>query len=326
MGLHPDQATDAILDAALALGKPFAVVPCCVFARLFPHRTLYLPHDEVGDSKGGGVSASDPAASSHVAVRVESYPALVRHLLQRAAQGSGVGAGELPAGSRWWAEWHGTGPGGGAGVGPARAVGGEGSGTGSGGEEEVGRGQGSGVGDGSMGEEGGHRAGWGSPTTAPGRSEDPPLAVSALRLLDDAAAAWGREAQQQQRQELEQQQAEEEHRRHGDMLSPTESHRFPRDTGQAAVHEARSYAVEHGAGPLHGGTGDPVSNGWLSGMMLRQGCSAAEDERGGPRLAAVSGEHATAEPHAEPGGVGWRVGITRLGFEGANQVVFRLRA
>ena len=38
--LQPDQALDAIVDAALALGKPFAVVPCCVFSREFPNRRL----------------------------------------------------------------------------------------------------------------------------------------------------------------------------------------------------------------------------------------------------------------------------------------------
>ena len=27
-----------VVDAALALGKPFAVVPCCVFPELFPDR------------------------------------------------------------------------------------------------------------------------------------------------------------------------------------------------------------------------------------------------------------------------------------------------
>ena len=37
-GLHPDQATDAIVDAALRAGKPFAVVPCCVFPALFAAR------------------------------------------------------------------------------------------------------------------------------------------------------------------------------------------------------------------------------------------------------------------------------------------------
>ena len=38
VGMHPDQATGAIVEAAIELGKSFAVVPCCVFARLFPHR------------------------------------------------------------------------------------------------------------------------------------------------------------------------------------------------------------------------------------------------------------------------------------------------
>ena len=40
VGLHPDQASEAIVDAALALGKPFAVVPCCVFPSTFPQRRL----------------------------------------------------------------------------------------------------------------------------------------------------------------------------------------------------------------------------------------------------------------------------------------------
>lgn len=40
IGMHPDQATDPIVHAALALGKPFATVPCCVFPSLFPERRL----------------------------------------------------------------------------------------------------------------------------------------------------------------------------------------------------------------------------------------------------------------------------------------------
>lgn len=39
-GLHPDEATEAIVDACLRDAKPFAVVPCCVFPTLFPHRRL----------------------------------------------------------------------------------------------------------------------------------------------------------------------------------------------------------------------------------------------------------------------------------------------
>jgi hypothetical protein len=40
VGLHPDEATEAIVDYALAHNKPFAVVPCCVFAAQFPGRAL----------------------------------------------------------------------------------------------------------------------------------------------------------------------------------------------------------------------------------------------------------------------------------------------
>ena len=36
--MHADEATEAAVDAALKYGKPFAVVPCCVFADLFPNR------------------------------------------------------------------------------------------------------------------------------------------------------------------------------------------------------------------------------------------------------------------------------------------------
>jgi hypothetical protein len=31
VGLHPDEATEHLLRAAIALGKDFAIVPCCVF-------------------------------------------------------------------------------------------------------------------------------------------------------------------------------------------------------------------------------------------------------------------------------------------------------
>ncbi|KAG0002755.1 hypothetical protein BGZ80_004657 [Entomortierella chlamydospora] len=40
IGLHPDQATEPIVRTALKLGKPFAVIPCCVFGRDNPHRRL----------------------------------------------------------------------------------------------------------------------------------------------------------------------------------------------------------------------------------------------------------------------------------------------
>jgi hypothetical protein len=40
VGLHPDQCTEDILDAALQHNKSVAIVPCCVFPTLFPTRTL----------------------------------------------------------------------------------------------------------------------------------------------------------------------------------------------------------------------------------------------------------------------------------------------
>jgi hypothetical protein len=39
-GLHPDAATEPAVRLALALNKPFAVVPCCVYSAQFPGRRL----------------------------------------------------------------------------------------------------------------------------------------------------------------------------------------------------------------------------------------------------------------------------------------------
>ena len=38
VALHPDEATDAIVDMAVKRRLPFVVVPCCVFSRLFSNR------------------------------------------------------------------------------------------------------------------------------------------------------------------------------------------------------------------------------------------------------------------------------------------------
>jgi hypothetical protein len=40
VALHPDECTEEVVDAALAASLPFAVVPCCVFSRLFAGRRL----------------------------------------------------------------------------------------------------------------------------------------------------------------------------------------------------------------------------------------------------------------------------------------------
>ena len=59
MGMHPDQATCPILDAALTLNKPFCIVPCCVFPSLFPDRRT---------------SDNEP---------VTTYPQYIRYLTER---------------------------------------------------------------------------------------------------------------------------------------------------------------------------------------------------------------------------------------------------
>lgn len=46
VGLHPDQATGYIAQFATKLGKPFAVVPCCVFSHEFPDRFLRCDSSE----------------------------------------------------------------------------------------------------------------------------------------------------------------------------------------------------------------------------------------------------------------------------------------
>lgn len=38
VGMHPDQAAEHLIDFGLRNQKPFAVVPCCVYHRQFPHR------------------------------------------------------------------------------------------------------------------------------------------------------------------------------------------------------------------------------------------------------------------------------------------------
>lgn len=40
VGMHSDQATEEIIDLALANDMAFAVVPCCVFPKLFSHRKI----------------------------------------------------------------------------------------------------------------------------------------------------------------------------------------------------------------------------------------------------------------------------------------------
>mmetsp|Transcript_35048 Transcript_35048/g.88544 ORF Transcript_35048/g.88544 Transcript_35048/m.88544 type:complete len:171 (-) Transcript_35048:209-721(-) len=40
VGMHPDEATEDLVDEALKMQKPFAVVPCCVFYKTHPGREV----------------------------------------------------------------------------------------------------------------------------------------------------------------------------------------------------------------------------------------------------------------------------------------------
>jgi hypothetical protein len=83
VGLHPDQATEAVVDLALRLGKPFAVSPCCTMTKLFPHRT--------------NIRTGDP---------VRTVWALCRYLLDKAPATSPFQVDFLPFAGRnkviWW--------------------------------------------------------------------------------------------------------------------------------------------------------------------------------------------------------------------------------
>ncbi|CAO3569907.1 unnamed protein product [Mortierella alpina] len=61
IGLHPDQATEPIVRAALKAGKPFAVIPCCVFSRDNLHRRLpRIPSSSDTTSDFSSVSQDGP--------------------------------------------------------------------------------------------------------------------------------------------------------------------------------------------------------------------------------------------------------------------------
>lgn len=63
VGLHPDQATGAVVDAGLTLNKPWATVPCCVFPGSFPERKAPTT---------GRTARTTEELVEHLAARVEN--------------------------------------------------------------------------------------------------------------------------------------------------------------------------------------------------------------------------------------------------------------
>ena len=69
VALHPDEATEAAVDAAVARRVPFVVVPCCVFARLFPAR-----HTPSGTPVRNRAELIEHLRAKHPAIRTAQLP------------------------------------------------------------------------------------------------------------------------------------------------------------------------------------------------------------------------------------------------------------
>lgn len=77
VGLHPDQATEPLVDWAATHRKRFAVVPCCVFPNLFRERCQFW--------RGCGEGSADSRPGL-----VRGYPTFLRYLAELAAMLSGL--------------------------------------------------------------------------------------------------------------------------------------------------------------------------------------------------------------------------------------------
>lgn len=76
VGMHPDSATELIIDAALKDGLSFAVVPCCVFPLQFPHRKNMSGGDVVSYEE-----FVDYLQAKHVSICRTSLPFFGRNIV-----------------------------------------------------------------------------------------------------------------------------------------------------------------------------------------------------------------------------------------------------
>lgn len=85
LGMHPDEATDNIVDYAIRERIPFAVVPCCVFPHLFPGRR-FTPDGDTGDGLGGEEKEEmEEEKKESKKERVRTYADLVAYLREKGA-------------------------------------------------------------------------------------------------------------------------------------------------------------------------------------------------------------------------------------------------
>lgn len=80
------QATDSVVEFAVEHGKAFAVVPCCVFPRLFRHRRI--PVHVPSDRDGAQPRALEEEAAESQEVPVLLYEQLVEYLRLRGGRGA----------------------------------------------------------------------------------------------------------------------------------------------------------------------------------------------------------------------------------------------
>jgi hypothetical protein len=85
-GMHPDGATEAIIDLSLRLGVPFAILPCCYSRKLFPIKPLeqQKPRD---NQRQNGTKSVDPH---------QSYSIFCQHLVEKAPIGMTFQVENLP--------------------------------------------------------------------------------------------------------------------------------------------------------------------------------------------------------------------------------------
>ena len=78
VGLHPDECTEDILDAALRYKKSVAIMPCCVFPTLFSGRRLRL---DVNDDWNW--DRDNDIINNRGSKEVHTYDEFVEFLLQK---------------------------------------------------------------------------------------------------------------------------------------------------------------------------------------------------------------------------------------------------
>jgi hypothetical protein len=87
VGMHPDQAVDAIIDAALYKNISFFVVPCCTYSREFPNRRIPIPitvDDTHANNNGNG--NNEKQNQNHKTTKVvTTYDELLQYLENKSA-------------------------------------------------------------------------------------------------------------------------------------------------------------------------------------------------------------------------------------------------